>query len=177
MTISLYDKLYHTATYSPIRWYILHPTLSSDQICPMHLKYHGQISQDSFLISISFQQSRICCACGKSHGHGQSKMTVVMGNAYCLCIFYAHGNSHAHAHAYSHGHAHDYVHGHVYYWQTCLQGSPDDRHLSLEVGPPERRHQAVSSHWSKPKQGSSAGAATERRICHAFGERSFVNSF
>ena len=131
MTISLYDKLYYTATYSTIRWYILHATLSSDQICPMHLKYHGQISQDSFLISISFQQSRICCACGKSHGHGQSKMTVVMGNAYCLlCIFYAHGNSHAHAHAYSHGHAHDYVHGHVYYWQTC----PPEIHPTQQHG-------------------------------------------
>ena len=52
-------------------------------------------------------------------------MTVVMGNAYCLlCIFYAHGNSHAHAHAYSHEHAHDNMHGHVYYWQTCGPQGP-----------------------------------------------------
>ena len=40
-----------------------------------------------------------------------------------LCVFCAHGNSHAHAHAYSHGHARDYVHGHVHYWQTCAQAT------------------------------------------------------
>ena len=37
-------------------------------------------------LKTSFLQSRIWCACGKSHGHGQSKMgmpvTVAMGNAY-----------------------------------------------------------------------------------------------
>ena len=51
-----------------------------------------------------------------------------------LCVFCAHGNSHAHAHAYSHGHARDYVHGHVHYWQTCPLEAPRLL-IGLEISP------------------------------------------
>ena len=43
--------------------------------------------------------------------------------------------------------------------------------IIVEVGSPARRHRTIPGNWSRSKQGSSAGAATERRLRYASGAK------
>ena len=57
----------------------------------------------------------------------------------------------------------------LYPWRLGLHHH--HHHHIVEVGSPARRHRTIPGNWSRSKQGSSAGAATERRLRYASGAK------